>query len=256
MTTLDTTPSVNSAEQRLKALGIELPVPPEPFGTYAEAVQTGKLLFLTGMLPTEGLRATFTGRIGAEIDVEGGRKAARLAALNALAVVSHDADRWAVHLLPRGWAKRRADAPAPPRTTLLVTDVRAPLRPAFRSLSPGRARLPGLRAQRLAGPEEICLHVRPLRRDHESLRRSARALALHAVHAGLRRPRGVSHGVSPSGAHRGPHRPGRGGAQRRPGGELEAAAGFLGRSRRQRKHAAHPSPVAADDADAPCRKRS
>ena len=86
MTNLDTTPSVNSAEQRLKALGIELPMPPEPFGTYAEAVQTGNLLFLTGMLPTEGRRATFTGRIGAEIDVEGGRKAARLAALNALAV--------------------------------------------------------------------------------------------------------------------------------------------------------------------------
>src|SRR5437879_219280 len=86
MTNLDTTPSVNSAEQRLKALRIELPVPPEPFGTYAEAVQTGNLLFLTGMLPTEGRRATFTGRIGAEIDVEGGRQAARLAALNALAV--------------------------------------------------------------------------------------------------------------------------------------------------------------------------
>src|SRR5436853_1076481 len=86
MTNVDTTLSANGAEQRLKALGIELPMPPEPFGTYAEAVQTGNLLFLTGMLPTEGRRATFTGRIGAEIDVEGGRKAARLAALNALAV--------------------------------------------------------------------------------------------------------------------------------------------------------------------------
>jgi len=75
-----------SAEQRLKDLGIELPVPPEPFGTYVEAVQTGNLLFLTGMLPTEGRAAKFVGRIGAELDVETGRKAARLAALNALAV--------------------------------------------------------------------------------------------------------------------------------------------------------------------------
>ena len=74
------------AEQRLKELGIKLPVPPEPFGTYAEAVQTGNLLFLTGMLPTEGRVAKFTGRVGAELDVEGGRKAAHLAALNALAV--------------------------------------------------------------------------------------------------------------------------------------------------------------------------
>jgi enamine deaminase RidA (YjgF/YER057c/UK114 family) len=74
------------AEQRLKDLGIELPAPPEPFGTYVEAVQTGNLLFLTGMLPTEGRAAKFVGRIGAELDVEAGRKAAHLAALNALAV--------------------------------------------------------------------------------------------------------------------------------------------------------------------------
>ena len=78
--------SSSSAEQRLKDLGIELPAPPEPFGTYVEAVQTGNLLFLTGMLPTEGRAAKFVGRIGAELDVETGRKAARLAALNALAV--------------------------------------------------------------------------------------------------------------------------------------------------------------------------
>jgi enamine deaminase RidA (YjgF/YER057c/UK114 family) len=74
------------AEQRLTELGIKLPSPPEPFGTYAEAVRTGNLLFLTGMLPTEGRAAKFTGRLGAELDVEAGRKAARLAALNALAV--------------------------------------------------------------------------------------------------------------------------------------------------------------------------
>ncbi|MGA8439074.1 MAG: RidA family protein [Candidatus Sulfotelmatobacter sp.] len=75
-----------SAEQRLKELGIKLPVPPEPFGVYAEAVQTGNLLFLTGMLPTEGRGSKFIGRIGAELDVEAGRQAAHLAALNVLAV--------------------------------------------------------------------------------------------------------------------------------------------------------------------------
>ena len=76
-----------SAEQRLKELEIELPSPPEPFGTYAEAVQTGNLLFLTGMLPTDGRTAKFIGRVGAELDVEAGRAAARIAAMNALAVV-------------------------------------------------------------------------------------------------------------------------------------------------------------------------
>jgi enamine deaminase RidA (YjgF/YER057c/UK114 family) len=80
------TARIGSAEQRLKDIGIQLPAPPEPFGIYVEAVQTGNLLFLTGMLPTEGRAAKFVGRVGAELDAEAGRKAAYLAALNALAV--------------------------------------------------------------------------------------------------------------------------------------------------------------------------
>src|SRR5882672_9023082 len=75
-----------SAEKRLQKLGITLPAPPQPFGTYAEAVQTGNLLFLSGMLPTEGRAAKFIGRVGAELDVEAGRQASYLAALNGLAV--------------------------------------------------------------------------------------------------------------------------------------------------------------------------
>ena len=51
-----------------------------------EAVQTGNLLFLSGMLPTEGREAKVIGCVGAELDVEAGRKAAYLAALNVLAV--------------------------------------------------------------------------------------------------------------------------------------------------------------------------
>jgi enamine deaminase RidA (YjgF/YER057c/UK114 family) len=75
-----------SAEQRLKELGVNLPAPPQPFGTYAETVQNGMLLFLSGMLPTEGHEAKFIGRVGAELDLDSGRRAAHLAALNGLAV--------------------------------------------------------------------------------------------------------------------------------------------------------------------------
>ena len=75
-----------SAERRLKELSIQLPAPPEPFGAYVEAVQTGNLLFLSGMLPTEGRVAKFIGRVGAELDVDAGREAAKLAALNVLGV--------------------------------------------------------------------------------------------------------------------------------------------------------------------------
>ena len=77
---------VSSAESRLRELGIDLPAPPQPFGIYVEAVQSGNLLFLTGMMPTEGHSAKFLGRVGVELDVAAGYNAARLAATNALAV--------------------------------------------------------------------------------------------------------------------------------------------------------------------------
>jgi enamine deaminase RidA (YjgF/YER057c/UK114 family) len=79
----------NGIERRLRELGIDLPVPPGPFGSYVEAVQTGNLLFLSGMLPTEGRQPKVVGRVGAEVDLEAARTAARLAARNALAVARH-----------------------------------------------------------------------------------------------------------------------------------------------------------------------
>jgi enamine deaminase RidA (YjgF/YER057c/UK114 family) len=75
------------AEQRLKDLGITLPPPPTPFGAYVEAVQIGRLLFLSGMLPVVDRKPQFIGRLGGELSVEEGRKAAELAALSALAAV-------------------------------------------------------------------------------------------------------------------------------------------------------------------------
>jgi enamine deaminase RidA (YjgF/YER057c/UK114 family) len=75
-----------SAEERLKASGIELPPAPKPLGAYVEAVQVGNLLFVSGALPLEGGVPKFLGRLGAEISIEEGRSATRLAALNALAL--------------------------------------------------------------------------------------------------------------------------------------------------------------------------
>ena len=75
-----------SAEQRLKDLAIYLPRPPAPLGAYVEAVQSGNLLFLSGTLPVEGGVPKYLGHLGAELSVEDGRRATRLAALNALAL--------------------------------------------------------------------------------------------------------------------------------------------------------------------------
>jgi enamine deaminase RidA (YjgF/YER057c/UK114 family) len=78
--------SALTAESRLKELGIELPQPPQPLGAYVEAVQTGNLLFLSGTLPVEAGKAKYVGRVGAELTLEEGAAATRLAALNSLAL--------------------------------------------------------------------------------------------------------------------------------------------------------------------------
>ena len=78
--------SAVTAEGRLKELGIELPQPPRPLGAYVGAVQTGNLLFLSGTLPVEAGKAKYTGRVGAELTLEEGAAATRLAALNSLAL--------------------------------------------------------------------------------------------------------------------------------------------------------------------------
>ena len=71
---------------RLLELGLVLPKPPIPLGNYVEVNQVGSLLFLSGTLPIVDRKLAFTGRLGENLSVEQGREAARLAALNALAL--------------------------------------------------------------------------------------------------------------------------------------------------------------------------
>ena len=78
--TIEPASQAQSAERRLHDLGILLPVAPEPFGTYTQAVQIWSLLFLSGTLPTEGRAAKFVGQVGAQYDIR------PLAAMNAIAI--------------------------------------------------------------------------------------------------------------------------------------------------------------------------
>src|SRR5690349_20333648 len=71
---------------RLRDLGIVLPDPPTPLGAYVESADAGELLFLSGMLPVVHGALAVAGRLGATLAVADGQKAARIAALNALAV--------------------------------------------------------------------------------------------------------------------------------------------------------------------------
>lgn len=75
-----------NAEKRLQDLEIDLPPAPKPLGAYVPAVQVGELLFLSGTLPLDGGVLKYQGRIGADLSIADARNAARLAALNALAL--------------------------------------------------------------------------------------------------------------------------------------------------------------------------
>ncbi len=75
-----------SPEQRIARFGIQLPPPPHPLGAYIETVQSGCLLFVSGTIPTLAGKPQYIGILGKEIDLASGQRAARLAALNAVAV--------------------------------------------------------------------------------------------------------------------------------------------------------------------------
>ena len=78
--------TTTTADDRLGKLGIELPDAPTPLGAYVPAVQTGNLIFLSGMLATSGHTVAVAGTVGKDLDVNAGREAAYRAALNALAL--------------------------------------------------------------------------------------------------------------------------------------------------------------------------
>jgi enamine deaminase RidA (YjgF/YER057c/UK114 family) len=75
------------AEDKLRELGIELPPVPMPLGSYVASVQTGNLVFVSGMLPLEVGILPRTGTVGAELSVEEAAHEARRAAINALSVL-------------------------------------------------------------------------------------------------------------------------------------------------------------------------
>jgi enamine deaminase RidA (YjgF/YER057c/UK114 family) len=76
-----------SAEQRLIELGIELPQPIAPAGTYVGAVRTGNLVFLSGAGPIGADGSVARGKVGRDLDVAEAQAAARVTALQLLAAL-------------------------------------------------------------------------------------------------------------------------------------------------------------------------
>lgn len=78
---------MSQTEQRLAELGITLPTPSKPAANYIPAVKTGNLLFVSGQIPMGPNGLEYVGQLGADTDIDTGRAAARLCAINLLAQV-------------------------------------------------------------------------------------------------------------------------------------------------------------------------
>jgi enamine deaminase RidA (YjgF/YER057c/UK114 family) len=78
---------MTNIDTRLGELGLTLPAPPKPMATYATAVRLGDLLYVSGTGPLRTDGSYVTGRLGDDLDIDGGQAAARLCALAMLATV-------------------------------------------------------------------------------------------------------------------------------------------------------------------------
>ena len=70
---------------RLKDLGMTLPTPAIPQGSYVPWVRTGALLFISGQITLGAKGLEYVGIVGTDINLEDARRAARLAGLNVIA---------------------------------------------------------------------------------------------------------------------------------------------------------------------------
>lgn len=76
-----------SADARIQELGLELPPPPKPQGTYMPIVQDGNTIYVSGHGPLKPDGSMYTGKVGSDVDEEGGRLSARQTGLAILATL-------------------------------------------------------------------------------------------------------------------------------------------------------------------------
>ena len=74
-------------ENKLKAMGLELPGVAEPAGLYVYTRRVGNLVYVSGQTPDIDSVLQIKGVVGETLTIEEGKKAAQLSALNILAVL-------------------------------------------------------------------------------------------------------------------------------------------------------------------------
>ncbi|WEK51959.1 MAG: RidA family protein [Candidatus Kaistia colombiensis] len=77
----------DSASDRLRRMGIELPSPPPPVANFVTHVREGNLLFLSGQGPMQPDGVEHHGRVGEDVTLEQAYQHARITGINLLAVM-------------------------------------------------------------------------------------------------------------------------------------------------------------------------
>ena len=78
---------MGAIEEKLKSMGITLPTPMEPVGSYVHAAAVGNLLFVSGQGPRKDGKIQFTGKVGRDLTIEEGYEAAKWVCVNSLAAI-------------------------------------------------------------------------------------------------------------------------------------------------------------------------
>ena len=77
-------------EKKLEEMNIVLPVINTPAASFLHAVRTGNLLFLSGKGPADLYGMSVKGKLGQDLSIEEGVDAARLVAINQIAVLKNE----------------------------------------------------------------------------------------------------------------------------------------------------------------------
>ncbi len=81
-----------SIQERLAAMNVTLPEPPQPVASYVGFVIHDKLVFVSGQVPIVDGKVTQTGLLGDSVSIEQGVAAARVCAINLLAQAAKACD--------------------------------------------------------------------------------------------------------------------------------------------------------------------
>ena len=74
--------------ERLKQLGVSIPVAAKPVAAYVPAVKTGNLIFVAGQLPLVDGKVPKTGKVPDDVSIEEAKALAKICALNCLAAIN------------------------------------------------------------------------------------------------------------------------------------------------------------------------